>query len=109
MDHPTPSAAPVLDPAGIPALTEAIAHLHGARARFVEWVRVADTFQGAPVFDTTVGVFELTGFAAAQRAYAWSEPAGGKRRRFFAVLHAPPVDGPLAAVRASIAKDARSH
>lgn len=47
-------------------------------------------------------VFELTGHPTATRAYAWS------KRRFFAVLHQPPVDSPQAAVRAAIVAEHRS-
>jgi hypothetical protein len=37
------------------------------------------------------------------RAYAWSSPSeGSTKRRFFAVLHQPPVGSPQAAVRAAI-------
>ena len=36
-------------------------------------------------------------------AYAWSSPIeGSTKRRFFAVLHQPPVDSPQVAVRAAI-------
>ena len=35
------------------------------------------------------------------------EAAAGTRRRFFAVLHMPPVDSPVAAVRVSIVADAK--
>jgi hypothetical protein len=50
-----------------------------------------------------VQVFDLTGHPTATRAYAWSSPIeGSTKRRFFAVLHQPPVDTPQAAVRAAI-------
>jgi hypothetical protein len=83
--------------------------MHGAESRFVGWEAVSDTFQGKTVFERTVGVFEITGHPQAARAYAWSEPGTSSptARRFFAVIHVPPVDSALAAVRASIAKDAR--
>ena len=48
-------------------------------------------------------VFELAGHLRATRAYAWSSPIeGSTKRRFFAVMHQPPVDSPQAAVRAAI-------
>jgi hypothetical protein len=35
-------------------------------------------------------------------AYAWSSPIeGSEKRRFFAVLHIPPIDSPITAVRAA--------
>jgi len=38
------------------------------------------------------------------------EPRGeGERRRFVAVLHAPPVDSPVAAVRAAIGDEYRQR
>jgi hypothetical protein len=48
-------------------------------------------------------VFELEGHPRATRAYAWSSPIeGGTKRRFYAVLHVPPVSSPADAVRAAI-------
>ncbi len=96
-----------MDPAGIPALREAIRHLHGCESRFVEWAQVSETFRGQVAWQREVGVFELIGHPKATRAYAWSEPGSGTKRRFFAALHLPPVDGPLAAVRVSILADAK--
>jgi len=56
-----------------------------------------------------VHVFHLTGHPIALYAYAWSSPIeGSTKRRFFAVLHQPPVDSPQAAVRAAIVAEARS-
>jgi hypothetical protein len=100
-----------MDPAGIPALRDAIRHMHGCESRFVEWVRASDTFQGKTAWEREVGIFELVGHPTATRAYAWSEPGTSSptARRFFAALHRPPVDGPLAAVRASILADARQE
>ena len=100
---------PTPDPAGVPALQDAIRHMHGCGSRFVEWQIVRDTFQGAVVFERTVGVFALTGHVDAAKAYAWSEPGTSSptARRFFAVLHWPPVNSALAAVRASVMQDAR--
>jgi hypothetical protein len=51
-----------------------------------------------------VHIFDLVGLPKASRAYAWSSPIAGTadQRRFFAVLHEPPVTSPKAAVRAAI-------
>jgi hypothetical protein len=84
-------------------LKSTIERQHGGAATFVERVQVDERFRGKPVWQGQVHVFDLTGHPIATRAYAWSEPiTGSKNRRFFAVLHVPPVDSPLAAVKASI-------
>lgn len=94
--------------ADIQSLKEAVEHLHGGTASYVETVTVTDTFRGQVMVERDVAVFDLAGHPTATRAYAWSEPSTSSptARRFKAVLHAPPVDGPLAAVRASVAKHA---
>lgn len=96
-----------MDPAGLPAQLDAIRHMHGCEGTFVESVPVRETFQGQVVWDGEVQVFDVTGHPKATRCYAWSHAAEGSRRRFVVVLHAPPVDSPVAAVRASIVADAR--
>jgi hypothetical protein len=83
--------------------------VHGCEARHVESVPVRETFQGATVWEGEVQVFDVTGHSTARRCYAWSHATEGSRRRFYAVLHAPPVDSPVAAVRVSIVADARPH
>ena len=44
----------------------------------------------------------VEGHGTAKKAYAWSEATTGTKRRFFAVLHAGPVDSATKAVQASI-------
>jgi hypothetical protein len=95
-----------MDAAGIPALQDAIRHMHGVESKWFESVEIDETFEGAQVWKGEVQVFELVGHAKASLCYAWSEAAGGERRRFFAALRVPPVNGAVAAVRASIAADA---
>jgi hypothetical protein len=97
-----------VDPAGLPALQDAIRHLHGCESRHVETVHVRDEFQGELVFKRDVEVFDLIGHPKAKRAYAWSEQTTGKKRRFFAVLHMHPIDSPLAAVRGSLLANAKN-
>jgi len=97
-----------MDPAGLPALLDAIRHMHGCEARHVESVPIRETFQGQVVWEGEVQVFDVTGHPTATRCYAWSYATDGSKRRFVAVLHAPPVDSPIAAVRASIVADAKS-
>jgi hypothetical protein len=97
----------VTAPAEIVELQGAILKLHGARAEHVESVPVREMFQGQVVWDGTVEVFNLTGHATASRAYAWSHEADSGGRRFVTVLHAPPVDSPLKAVRAALVAEHR--
>jgi hypothetical protein len=97
------------DAAEIAELQGAILKLHGAHAEHVESVPVRETFQGQVVWDGTVEVFDLTGHATASRAYAWSHEADSGGRRFVAVLHAPPVDTPLKAVRAALVAEHRER
>jgi hypothetical protein len=96
-----------VDDAGVGALREAIRHTHGCDSRHIESVPVRETFEGETVWDGEVQVFELIDHRTAEKAYAWSHETEGGKRRFYAVLHTGPVDGPLAAVRASIIADAK--
>ncbi len=41
-------------------------------------------------------------------AYAWSYECDDGKRRFFAVLHVPPITGPREAVQAAIVAEARA-
>lgn len=52
--------------------------------------------------------FELTDHPNATRAYAWSSPIeGSDKRRFFALLHVPPLTLPVEAVRVAIVAEGR--
>jgi len=104
-----PGYAPGMDDAGLPALLEAIRHLHGCEATWVESVTVVEVFQGATVWKGEVQVFALTGHPTATMAYAWSEPTTGTKRRFFAVLHVPPIDSAQRAVQGSIVADIKAR
>ena len=75
----------------------AIQATHGAKAKLVERVPVHETFDGDVVWTGEVLVFQLQGHPTASRCYAWE--VGGE---VIVVLHRPPVDSPVAAVRASI-------
>lgn len=90
------------------ALRRAVESLHGCRARFREAVPVLDSFQGQTAWQGVVHVFDLEGHPSASVCYAWSAPIeGSERRRYFAVLHAPPVASPTDAVRASVIQEYR--
>ena len=98
-----------MDPADLPALAEAIRHMHGCEPTFVESVPVRETFHGATVWDGEVQVFDVKGHESARRVYAWSHATEDGKRRFFAVLHEGAIDSPLKAVRASIVADAKKR
>jgi hypothetical protein len=91
-----------VDPAGIPALQEAIRHLHGCESRWVESVPVHEKHDGDTVWRGEVQVFDLVGHPTAKRAYAWSHATEGTKRKFVAVLGVPPVVDAKAAVQASV-------
>lgn len=96
--------------APIPALQDAIRNLHGCGSRWVEAVVVHETFNGETVWHGSVQVFDLLDHPKAKRAYAWSYAIAGKdSRRFVVVLHVPPVDSALSAVRGSIVADAKNR
>src|ERR1700730_14129431 len=88
----------------------AIEAQHGGTATLVQAVPVKETFEGQTVWDGVVHVFDLEGHPKATRAYAWSSPIeGSTKRRFFAVLHIPPITSPLDAVRAAIVAEQRAR
>ncbi len=82
---------------------------HGGTARFREVVSVSETFNGQPVWEGEVHVFDLDDHSKATRAYAWSSPVDGSdRRRFYAVLHLGPIRSARDAVRAAIVAEHRT-
>jgi hypothetical protein len=84
-------------------LRDAVERLHGCPAQLVEAVPVSECFEGRPVWQGVVHIFDLRGHRSADRCYAWSSPVeGSDKRRFFAVLHTPPIASPADAVRAAI-------
>ena len=103
-----------MEVASVDSLREAVEHLHGCKALFVESVPVremykfADQYKGVQVWAGDVAVFDLTEHPKATRVYVWSEATTGTKRGFFAVLHVPPIISPLDAVRASIVADAKA-
>ena len=88
------------------SLQEAVQNLHTCKATFREKVQILETFEGQTAWEGEVYVFALDGHPKASTCYAWSsEIEGSDKRKFYAVLHAPPVTSPLEAVRASIVSD----
>src|SRR3954471_11185944 len=91
-------------------LKEAIERMHGGSASLAQSVPVRETFEGKPVWEGVVHVFDLTGHPTAARAYAWSSPIeGSTKRRYFAALHTDRINSPLAAVRAAIVAENRAE
>ena len=98
-----------MDPAGLPALEEAIRHMHGCEPTFVESVAVRETFNVQTVWEGEVHVFAVKGHKTASRVYAWSHATEGAKRRFFTVLHEGAIDSPVKAVRASIVAESKKR
>lgn len=90
-------------------LKQAIESQHGGTATHAQPVPVRETFEGKPVWEGVVHVFDLAGHPKATRAYTWSSPVEGSetRRRFYAVLHMGKIQSPLDAVRAAIVAEQR--
>jgi hypothetical protein len=89
-------------------LKEAVERMHGGSATLAQSVPVRETFDGKPVWEGVVHVFDLVGHPTATCAYAWSSPMeGSTKRRFFAVLHTERISSPLEAVRAAIVAEHR--
>jgi hypothetical protein len=99
------------DNESIEALQQAVEGLHNCKAKFKKKTHVKETFEGQTVWDGDVYVFDLENHPTAKLAYAWSSSVKGAnwKRKFYAVLHAPPVKSAKDAVRASIASDYRKQ
>jgi len=95
-----------MDPAGLPALLDAIRHLEGCSATWVESVPVHEKLGEKTVWEGEVQVFDLVRHPkGVRRAYVWSHATEGARRRFLVVLEIPPVRDAVTAVQASIVSD----
>lgn len=89
-----------------PELKTVVEHLHYCKASFIEDIVVLEKFGDETVWNGIVSVFSIKDHPQATKAYAWSSPIeGSTKRRYYAVLHIPPVDSPEKAVRASIVQD----
>jgi hypothetical protein len=90
-------------------LQNAVELQHHCKARLIQSVPVIERFENKIVWEGAVHVFALTGHRTATQAYAWSSPIeGSDKRRFFAVLHVPPITSPVDAVRAAIVAESRA-
>lgn len=87
-------------------LKRAVERLHHCQASLLDDVAVMEKFGEKTVWSGVVSVFEIKSHPQATKCYAWSSPIeGSTKRRYYAVLHIPPVDSPEKAVRASIVHD----
>jgi hypothetical protein len=87
-------------------IKRAVEYLHSCKAIFIEDVAVVEEFGPETVWKGIVHVFKIAGHPQANKCYAWSSKIeGSRKRRYYAVLHIPPVDSPEKAVRASIVQD----
>ena len=83
----------------------AVERATGSRVTHLESVPIVETFRGQTVWQGIVEVFSVATPPPA-RAYGWAvESADGPQ--YIAVLGTPPIDSPLAAVRAWIVSEAR--
>jgi len=84
--------------------------MHPCRASLVQTLAVQETFVGHIVWDGAVSVFDLSDHPEATRAYAWSFSIdGSSERRFFAVLHIPPITSVADAVRVAVVAEQRAN
>ena len=84
-------------------LKRAVERLHHCQASFLENVAVVEKFGDQTVWSGIVSIFLIKGHPKADKCYAWSSPIEeSTKRRYYAVLHIPPIDSTEKAVRASI-------
>ena len=83
---------------------EAIQATHGCRSALRERVEVQEAFEGEPVWEGEVLVFDLIGHPTATTCYAWNVD-----NEVTAVLSAGRINSPEKAVRASIVESFRSR
>ena len=90
-------------------IKQAVERLHRCKASYFEDVVVVEKFGSQIVWNGIVHVFKIKGNPKTDTCYAWSSPIeGSTKRRYYAVLHIPPVDSPEKAVRASIVQDRKT-
>ena len=94
----------------IDQLKKIVEQTHGCKTEFLEGVPVMEIFEEKTVWQGIVQIFNIQGHPLASSCYAWSSPIEGQtKRRYYAVLHVPPIDSPEKAVRASIITEYRKE
>ncbi|MGO9174907.1 MAG: hypothetical protein ACLQED_01995 [Desulfobaccales bacterium] len=91
-------------------LKRAVEMLHHCQAFFMEDAAVVQKFGEQTVWSGVVSFSLIKGHAQADKCYEWSSPIDGSTiRRYYAVLHSPPLDFPKEAVRVSIVFDLKGE
>lgn len=89
-------------------IRQAVERLHRCKAIYIQDMAVIEKFGYKTVWNGVVHIFKIEGNPKADTCYAWSSPIeGSTKRRYYAVLHVPPIDSPQKAVRASIVQDSK--
>jgi hypothetical protein len=83
----------------------AVERATGSAVKHLESVPVVETFRGQTVWQGVVEVFCVSN-PPPDRAYGWAVQ-GDTEPQYVAVLGTPPIDSPLAAVRAWLVSIAR--
>ena len=83
----------------------AVERATGSKVTHLESVPIVETFRGQTVWEGMVEVFSVATPPPA-RAYGWAVE-GAEGPQYVAVLGTPPIDSPLAAVRAWLVSEAR--
>lgn len=83
----------------------AVERATGSKVEHLETVPVVETFRGKTVWEGVVEVFRVL-TPPPDRAYGWSVESGNGPE-YVAVLGTPPIDSPIAAVRAWIISQAK--
>ena len=96
----TSSEVTNLNELSLDGFRHAIRETHGSECQLVGRERIDERFEGDPVWQGEVLIFDLLGNQMATRCYAWE-----KNGRVTAVLRTGPIDSPLKAVQASIMAD----
>lgn len=91
-------------------LKDIVERIHHCTASFIEEIAVIEKYGPNTVWKGIVHVFKIKGQPQADKCYAWYSdiPETGKRK-YYAVLHIPPIDSPEKAVRASIVHDYKAE
>jgi hypothetical protein len=87
-------------------IKKAVERHAGCRANHVESNPVTEGYRDQIPWEGVVEVFDLDGHPKANRAYGW-QFGEGQNAQYTVVLGIPPINSPNAAVRASIAAEAK--
>jgi hypothetical protein len=77
-------------------LQHAVERQYKVKATLIDSTPLDEIWKGVS-WKGIVHTFELQGHPAAERAYAWSQGS-----RIYTLLHIPPVDSPVKAIRTAI-------